>query len=115
MRDIKKRRTRLYVESNGLCNYCGTKTEFPKGEENDGTPTLATIDHLYSRFNPYRWTPNLSNEKRHVLSCFRCNQMRARLEEIVQFLMDETFYLESTESEIKQRKKSDLMPLSSNG
>jgi 5-methylcytosine-specific restriction endonuclease McrA len=109
MRDVKKHRIRLYIESNGLCNYCGVKTEFPKGEANDGTPTLATIDHVYSRFNPYRWTPNSSNEKRHVLSCFKCNQMRARLEEITQFLIDETFYLEETPTRIVQRKKSELM------
>lgn len=72
----------------------------------DGTANLATIDHRFSRFHPYRQTPNVENEKRHVLSCFKCNQMRARLEEIVQFLVDETFYIECAVNGITQRKKS---------
>jgi hypothetical protein len=109
MRDIKKHRLKLFNDANGLCYYCKIKTEYPKGEENDGLANLATIDHMYSRFNPYRLTPNTTNEKRHVLSCLQCNQLRARLEEVVRYLMDGIFMMHITDEKIVQVKRSECI------
>ena len=44
----------------------------------------ATIDHLFSRYNPDRQTPNLKNEKRLVLACWQCNQNRGKEESAAQ-------------------------------
>lgn len=107
MRDIKKHRQKLFDDAKGLCYYCNVKTEYPKGEENDGKSNLATIDHMYSRFNPYRLTPNTKNEKRHVLSCLQCNQLRARLEEVVRYLSDGIFLMQMSGGKIAQVKRSE--------
>jgi hypothetical protein len=42
---------------------------------------MATIDHLYSKFNPLRWVQKTDDQLTKVLSCYDCNNTRARLEE----------------------------------
>ena len=42
---------------------------------------LATIDHLISRYKENRREPNYNNEIRQVLSCYKCNHLRAEREE----------------------------------
>ena len=109
MRDARFHRLRLFEKADGLCYYCETKTIFPSVDNStDGSPNLATIDHIYSKFHPDRMKPNSNNEKRHVLSCFKCNQERARLEEILQFLINGIFFLEKKSNKIVQRKRSHL-------
>jgi len=110
MRSIRKQREKLHKEAGGNCNYCGIKTILPQmGKSNDSKPNLATIDHLFSNLHPYRLTPNHNNEKRHVLSCFKCNQQRSVLEQIVRYFIDGTFYLKDVMGRLtlhKTRKKS---------
>ena len=45
-----------------------------KGHPN---PLMATIDHIVSRFSPYRWKKKLPGQRRKVLSCYECNHNRS--------------------------------------
>lgn len=106
MRKPRKCRAKLYEDANGLCYYCGCKTIFPDvNNELDGSPNLATIEHLFSRFNPNRLKPNRTNERRRVLSCFKCNQTRAKLEEMVLFLKEGSFLLKEAKDGICIEKR----------
>jgi hypothetical protein len=64
-----------------LCHWCGRLTRL-QGKVNGN---FATIDHLYSKFHPYRNTSeyikNHNNETQTVLACWDCNQGRAVSEE----------------------------------
>jgi len=41
---------------------------------------MATVDHLYSRYDPRRWVKGKDGEVRKVLACFECNNKRASWE-----------------------------------
>ena len=41
---------------------------------------MATVDHLYSKYNPLRWIKPKPNETRRVLACSDCNQRRQQKE-----------------------------------
>jgi hypothetical protein len=41
---------------------------------------MATVDHLYSRYDPRRWVKAKDGEVRKVLACFECNNKRASWE-----------------------------------
>jgi len=65
-------------QSNPYCHWCGcltilTNDPFIKGNEN---PRMATVDHLYSKYNPMRFVRPLPGERRRVLSCCECNAKR---------------------------------------
>lgn len=69
---------------NPYCYWCNTLTILnPKGVELDTrkVPNLATLDHLYSKLNPYRTIPCRNNEIRIVLACYKCNNKRSQIEE----------------------------------
>lgn len=69
------RRRNLFNED-PHCHWCHKLTKL-NGKHNGD---LATIDHLYSKFHPYRNTPeylNAHNDSLTVLACYDCNQLRS--------------------------------------
>ena len=104
MSNIREQRLKLYFEADGKCHYCGIKTIFPRGNILNNVPNVATIDHLNSRFDPKRYTPCTNGERRRVLSCYRCNQIRARLEEIAYFCEKDIFIVENGKIRIEKVK-----------
>lgn len=74
----KKRRADLFRENDGKCHWCGCQTVLP--EESGIFPhaqeprNLATIDHLYDRFDERRGGQGV-----WVLACKRCNNRRSNL------------------------------------
>jgi hypothetical protein len=79
-----KKRAKLW-NLNPHCHWCGRLTILtPPGWDGNKNPAdhpdLATIDHLYSRFNLLRWKPT-GNDIRQVLACNKCNNSRANKEE----------------------------------
>lgn len=44
---------------------------------------LATLDHLRTRLDGARYEPNMSNEERTVLCCWKCNNVRGTLTQLV--------------------------------
>ncbi len=78
---LAKQRIKLWNE-NPNCYYCGCLTVLVT--DRNGGKALdneATIEHLYSRINPLRYTPNLNHEKRRVLSCYKCNNNKSKEEQ----------------------------------
>ena len=41
---------------------------------------MATIDHIVSRYNPWRWVRKNKDERRRVLACYECNHRRSTQE-----------------------------------
>lgn len=83
-KNIRKRREKLWDEKQGKCYWCGVDTILPprgatRIEHHDN---LATLDHLRSRLKPDRQIPNNTNEERTVLSCWLCNNLRGRLDQL---------------------------------
>ena len=58
-----------------------SQSDKAKGVQPDN---MATIEHVYSRLNPQRYvyTPG---EKRHILSCYKCNHTKGREETMITF------------------------------
>lgn len=74
---LRLQRIRLWKED-PHCYHCGLLTELPpKKAHLKNKPHYATIDHLYSRYDPRRYAPMVGKEKRRVLACFACNQKRS--------------------------------------
>ena len=73
-------RKRLWQERDGLCHWCGIKTVLPPSGRilRHQPANLATIDHLDDRLSERRGCFEGWEGRRTVLSCFRCNQARAR-------------------------------------
>lgn len=63
------------------CYWCKKETVLPPKPNNSPFPSLATIDHIYSRFDIRRFVEKKPGEIRRVLACYECNQKRAREEE----------------------------------
>lgn len=61
------------------CHWCKRETKLINVPELEGPadPLMATIDHLISRYNPERW---VRRDQTKVLSCYECNENRARQE-----------------------------------
>lgn len=85
-KNLRKRREKLWKEKKGKCYWCGVETDLPpRGVSHIRLPAItATIDHLRTRFDSSRQSPNNSNEERLVLACLECNAIRGRLNEIIQ-------------------------------
>ena len=75
---FRKIKLRLY-QSDPHCYWCGRITTLTKGHVN-GHDCLsqATVDHIYSKFNPKRW---VKGHDRKVIACYECNHARAVIEE----------------------------------
>ncbi len=84
-KSLKEIRERLWYK-NPHCVYCGVLTVLPSspllhrsktGVLHKIPPNLATIDHLRSRLDPKRRI-HKKKEKRYVLACATCNNLRAK-------------------------------------
>lgn len=76
----RRQRTLLWRQQNGLCHWCNQPTRLLKLNGGKVPDDAATIDHLDSRLNPERGKHK--GELRHVMACSKCNQQRARQEEL---------------------------------
>jgi len=75
---LRKVKLRLY-QSDPHCYWCGRITTLTQGHVNGhDCPLQATIDHIYSKFNPMRW---VKGHDRKVIACYQCNHDRAVFEE----------------------------------
>lgn len=73
---VDRMRLRLF-RANPHCFWCGIKVTL----ERKDIATLATVDHLYSRWHPERISRHMAGEGvLHVLACHGCNQERAGAE-----------------------------------
>jgi len=64
------------------CHWCGKETiltNIPNISKKTMNPLMATIDHIYSRFDLRRWVKSESPKK--VLACYQCNNERSIIEE----------------------------------
>ena len=74
-----RQRRRLHA-ADPRCFYCGIVTllEPPPDWHGKTFPQLATVEHLRPRTDPLRTEPmRFTNERRHVLACWQCNQDRS--------------------------------------
>ena len=70
-------RKRLFRE-NPRCYWCGVETLLVgDGYIKRPNPRMATVDHLYSRYDLRRY---VKGEQKRVLACFHCNNTRSRQE-----------------------------------
>jgi hypothetical protein len=72
-----RHRAHLFLEQGGRCFWCRCKMVLPRQTVSVSCPNVCTIDHLYDRRDPNRATQHVYGERRHVASCFRCNQRRS--------------------------------------
>lgn len=77
---LKKQRLAIW-KYDPHCYWCGVKTILPSKHWKGPTASnVATIDHLRPRHHPGRLEPCNGREFRRVLSCFKCNNERDRIE-----------------------------------
>ncbi len=71
---------RLFYREKGHCFWCREPMSLQRQDHPNPQPgDMATIDHLYERFDPRRWAPRLPGEidqDRLVCACSRCNNRR---------------------------------------
>jgi len=74
----RKVRREVLFKKNPYCFWCGRKLVKPEKCDSQTQENMATLDHLRTRYNKkYRRIPNINKEKRIVLACYRCNQLRS--------------------------------------
>lgn len=78
----KKELTLLLINQDNHCHYCGTEVylypEIRSRLLNKGEiypSNMATIEHLYDRYDPRRYQMYENNEDK-VLCCYKCNHNR---------------------------------------
>lgn len=80
---LPRMRVRLF-RADPHCFWCGVEVQLERMvvQRKDNLSTLATVDHLYSRWHPERKERHTSQESGvlHVLACHDCNQERAAAE-----------------------------------
>jgi hypothetical protein len=100
-KNIRKRREKLWIECGGRCCYCDCQTILPEHTVKKPLPNMATLDHLRTRlhidYDEYgaplpgtRQEPNYNSEERTKLSCWTCNNIRGKFDQ----LATQTFTLE---------------------
>ena len=104
---LRKQRHRMWLR-NPYCHWCGKLTRLLDVNGGPQPVDMATVDHLFSRFNKGRenyslgikCTSHAGNPMiiRRVLACFACNQRRGFLESKITYLNE-------------QRKKTGTIPL----
>ena len=69
------------MQESPYCHWCRRRVYLlPTGSTQQRDDT-ATLDHLRSRFDASRHEPlQIPQERRRVLACFRCNQLRGQRE-----------------------------------
>lgn len=77
---------------NPNCHWCGRLTTLTNVQHIKGMPDMlmATVDHIVSRYSPYRWVKAKPQEKRKVLACYECNARRSA-EETAQLSKEELY------------------------
>lgn len=60
---------------NSRCHWCQRVTVLTNITNGIIPPDAATVDHLFSKFDPRRWTKEYGVRK--VLSCYECNFNRS--------------------------------------
>ncbi len=73
-----KLKVQLYNED-PRCHWCGRKTKLicEKALKGNADELMATIDHIVSRYSPYRFVKRKQGQKRKVLACYSCNHGRS--------------------------------------
>ncbi len=61
---------------NPHCFWCKCLTQLTNNSDGKVPHNAATIDHLYSRYDPRRWVKRKPGQIKKVLSCHTCNQHR---------------------------------------
>ena len=62
-----------------FCHWCGVEVKRYKKPDGKLKDNSATIDHLYSRYNPLRYVQPKNTEVT-VLACHKCNNERSNEE-----------------------------------
>jgi hypothetical protein len=84
----QRRRTQTAIRRYNLwqedphCYWCGQTTVLPHPGLPQDLPTMATVDHLYSRFHPARHQLPRRDDYT-VLACQACNRARCRRENLL--------------------------------
>lgn len=79
--DNKKKKTTMFLESNGKCEYCGCDMvlSFAMAHTVKEVPlNLATLDHKYNRDHDQR--NEFEREKRIFIVCWECNDGKSKIE-----------------------------------
>jgi len=66
-----------FWNENPHCHWCGKQTQVTNCPNGKIPPDAATIDHLYSKYDPRRWVRRKHGERHKVLACYACNQRRS--------------------------------------
>ncbi len=73
-----KKRKLVLFNRDPYCHWCHRLTKLVYQQPNEpADPLMATVDHLFDRFDIRRWLANNTGETRTVLACFKCNNSRA--------------------------------------
>jgi hypothetical protein len=72
-----RHRANLFLEHGGRCFWCGCQMVLPRQTISLSCRNVCTIDHVHDRRDPLRAVPTIYGTRRHVASCFRCNQRRS--------------------------------------
>lgn len=81
MSDLRWKKTKLFFEMNGKCEYCGCDMilSYAIGHTVKKVPNkLATIDHKYNRDHQLR--NEYSDERRLFIVCKKCNGEKSKVE-----------------------------------
>lgn len=80
----RRRRVECWWQQGGLCWWCHKPTVLMKTMKPYGRlpANAATLDHLYSKWNPLRKTKPQHGERRLVMACHACNNNRGRDEQL---------------------------------
>lgn len=75
----RKQRVRLFEEQGGKCWWCDCPMmelgESVVGHWRNPPANMATLDHVYGKFDRRRHEPH-RGERRKVVACYACNQRR---------------------------------------
>ena len=76
-RALRAQRERLH-KRDPRCYLCGQLTVLIDTRKHQGPlpSNMATIDHIYTKFDPRRRQPPQHGERRHFLACMLCNVRR---------------------------------------
>lgn len=74
-----RKKIKLYLKQKGKCYYCSRNMimtigfDYSKVTKQSLPPNIATIEHVYSRFESDRYDHS-RNHGLNVLACYACNQ-----------------------------------------
>jgi hypothetical protein len=75
----RRQRTRLFIEQDGKCYYCGCECILMlRIPPTFRPPNLATLEHLYDRNTASGKRENVPGTRSFVMACCSCNHERGR-------------------------------------